>query len=50
MEHEDISNLTQALMREIRLYIMAHGQTQNTFCGVLKAIALCHTLLFQNDQ
>jgi hypothetical protein len=50
MEDKHISLLTQALMREIRLYIMAHGSTQDTFCGVLKAIALCHILLFEVDR
>lgn len=39
--------LAEELVRECRLYVMAHGKTQDTFHDLLVAIALTHITLFE---
>lgn len=43
---EHIALLTELLLRECRVYIGAHGSTQDTLYDVLKSIALVHVMLF----
>jgi hypothetical protein len=47
---DNIATLTQALLRECRIYFVANGQTQDSLFDVLKAIALAHTMLFWAER
>lgn len=43
---ERIMYLAQECIREINLYFMAQGRTQDTFYDVLKALSLVHRNLW----
>jgi hypothetical protein len=49
-ENERILALSEALLRQIRIYFLAHGQHRDTLYEVLTAIMLIHADLCNGDS